>query len=925
MHHDFTYPLAVHGQEIGERAVDRVCSLIQWLYGEECEPRRLKCRIAPSIIARGEAELFGIASPRFSSRVYLPDGGFLNLRRLKLFATAASKTHSQRLLKLLSLVMFRTTRPVSSNEIVAIARNSGCIADSLISLPKRFRDRYQVIQCDLGKAYGEGESILGVPFLQHVELGGGLCAQASCFMALCLHERRSNSIWGVSEITKLASPATPGTSESVTLGGLSCRQMASFFQGTEIGLNCNRQTSVRVDRELASFALRSYVQSSIPVIVPVDLGRMWGDLIDEEKALGGSLLERNGFPLKRADERRLRLQNHALVVIGVSRDGGEFMLNDPATAPFLAATIDELYMVRRYGKHVKNCDVPRPASDLEDFEVLPVTPGPVRMPLLTLKEQSRWLAAQEDRPQPRGLLERLRGTLANFRPVTVRGTKVPNYRGLRLSETDLRLIEVDGSKDVWVNALRPVLGGSSGPMAEVVCDRVKENWLWAHHVNCADSEGEFAESFWLWNAEKTAYQCGQDPSGILICVWARKAEGREWLIVLPPTELDSEGDVHGRSLRKRPEDEARPRERRDWSKSLRASLMSSFSTSGVAISPGAESLFPYRCESYEHSENGHPIPKEVSAEVYLMMQAEVDRDGDGRSPRRSPDAVEFLAGLGQRKIEEVAHSLARSFNESGSSIIGLASFIPEIAFPHRKRAGNLGVRAVGNLVAIAEALQETGHPAHVIELVCGSQVRGLRRSADDSSGYDVELVSPSAGRDCVISNLERVCRTMAKRGPDVSLALELEPGPYFLLRDWESLKEFATKISTSRSPELRRFVGFNLDVAHWRLAGIDVEAVRRNKEVMRRIVHAHLAGHHRCAHFGDVVPLDINSPQEFAPWIELLEDVLKERATGSSNDNGPKFSGYVSLELEASRSSRLVMLGFQQLSELIRTDSPERS
>src|SRR4051812_31309281 len=48
----------------------------------------LTFRYAPSIVARTEAELFGLSTPRFSVRVYFGDegGSFCNARRINEFA-----------------------------------------------------------------------------------------------------------------------------------------------------------------------------------------------------------------------------------------------------------------------------------------------------------------------------------------------------------------------------------------------------------------------------------------------------------------------------------------------------------------------------------------------------------------------------------------------------------------------------------------------------------------------------------------------------------------------------------------------------------------------------------------------------------------------------------------------------------------------
>jgi len=110
-------------------------------------------------------------------------------------------------------------------------------------------------------------------------------------------------------------------------------------------------------------------------------------------------------------------------------------------------------------------------------------------------------------------------------------------------------------------------------------------------------------------------------------------------------------------------------------------------------------------------------------------------------------------------------------------------------------------------------------------------------------------------------------------------------------------------------------VGVNLDIAHWRLArDITPELVWDTPVVRNRIVHAHIAGHHRCSHLGDLPLRDLNQPEDFRPWLDLVDRI----ASDWRDPLLPQFSGYVSLEMEAAKARGLVSDSTQDLAGLLR-------
>lgn len=70
--------------QVGANEIQWVSQVLHnWLFGQQAPPGELRYRLAPSLIARSECELFAVSAPRFAVRVRFKDGSFANLRRIK--------------------------------------------------------------------------------------------------------------------------------------------------------------------------------------------------------------------------------------------------------------------------------------------------------------------------------------------------------------------------------------------------------------------------------------------------------------------------------------------------------------------------------------------------------------------------------------------------------------------------------------------------------------------------------------------------------------------------------------------------------------------------------------------------------------------------------------------------------------------------
>lgn len=384
-------------EQIGKHAIVRVDRLCRWLFGPGTEPHY---HFAPSIITRSECELFGISGPRFAIRKYVftekeSEGrgisALFNLRRLQWFCNSIRNAHP---------TLFQ------EDQLAAFADHGGALADSLIIPPKRY-DAFHVMRCNLGSYYGlEAGSPGLLPFLQHIQLGGGMCAQACIFMSLCLQEQYASGISGVAELTAIANEGN-----KLNVKGLEDSQIIRVLNSEKCGLAAFREViapnwnSSRTRSRMLSAALRAYALSNVPVICVLDLTKFAGLHLPYFLRRWFSVYGKNGVVLRprktpAADCRgrppakspatkdckpgadchtrppeeiptaeKRKPAKHAVLVVGCDRTGGlksRFLLNDPAKYPLFQATFRDL----------------RNAAINQNLTLIPVLPPAVKTPLL---------------------------------------------------------------------------------------------------------------------------------------------------------------------------------------------------------------------------------------------------------------------------------------------------------------------------------------------------------------------------------------------------------------------------------------------------------------------------------------------------------------------------------------------------------------
>lgn len=342
------------------------------------------------------------------------------------------------------------------------------------------------------------------------------------------------------------------------------------------------------------------------------------------------------------------------------------------------------------------------------------------------------------------------------------------------------------------------------------------------------------------------------------------------------------------------------------------SVITSFDTTGILAGkqPIYKLLDAALSTDSGKSEIAIPIELYVSMEPDLFRIARSSNLLGRKRPLMTEDVLGGLSAIHLGKLtKEIVKKVGLHCGER--PIIALATYIPEISKRNQATAGK-SESALAGVIHLARLLRESSplHKVFVVEAVAGSRFStGVASNRSGGSNDDaklnlnIELDEDHVVQDRVIERLENVVNEVtgvaSKNEGWPTIALELEPGPFFVLRDFETLCQLAERID--RNKLLYDKVGFNMDISHWRIAGIGIQEIREHVAVADRIVHAHISGHHPHAHFGDSIPTE-RDWLAFEPWIELTMDLMSPIMQKRRIERAlPQFSGFVSVELEASQ------------------------
>lgn len=351
-----------------------------------------EARIAPSLITRGEIQIFGCSTPRFALRIYFRNSpGFLNIRRLRPLETILQRRKASTEPPQSSL------HTLSHEEIVQILQDErqSCIADCLLPHPQDISlDDYHILKVRLSDAYGETLSgfnahYSSTPFVKNVSLGGGLCAQACCFMSTALLHDHALGVHGLADITALANSPRH---RILSISDMNYPAMSRYFAAVSLAMTqqCTHAQcfdgpihGLKADTLEFESAIKSYLLSGIPVVLPVDTGRMLGfKSLDsaEPRQESDSIYKQNGLTIDVTKFDRTKPDRHCVVIVGVSKysEPGhtKFLFNDPSYFPFMDATVTELMDA---GPYLGN------TGQIDRTTFFSITPAAVKMPLLDYK------------------------------------------------------------------------------------------------------------------------------------------------------------------------------------------------------------------------------------------------------------------------------------------------------------------------------------------------------------------------------------------------------------------------------------------------------------------------------------------------------------------------------------------------------------
>jgi nucleoside phosphorylase/sugar phosphate isomerase/epimerase len=293
-------------------------------------------RIAPSIVTRSEAQLFGCDDLRFAIRTYLDDkGSFVNVRRMAEFQKRA-----------ISGILLDFSELASSHAFLFDYCGNGAreiepVADGALVPSDRLRSSYSILEAKLGEIYGEGSPITGTPYVRHLSTSGGAaCAQACIFMAsLLLHDRvltkggaQLHSLMEIDAIAKGGATQLPGEkrfANAYLLNGMKLTDMVVYLTAT--GKKATIE-SVPLGEDLKKSAaefsvrIRSFLRAGLPVIAIVRSGSL--DARDRSSPTPSRISGK---------------VDHVVLVVGASYTDDGFLVNDPSGKPFTEISATRLF------------------------------------------------------------------------------------------------------------------------------------------------------------------------------------------------------------------------------------------------------------------------------------------------------------------------------------------------------------------------------------------------------------------------------------------------------------------------------------------------------------------------------------------------------------------------------------------------------
>lgn len=865
--------------EVGGNGVEFLERLYEHLCGGEPNDGDIEYRLAPSIITRSECEILSLSAPRFAVRARFKNGTFINVRRMSRVAkwgTSWEEPQGQ-----LDTIEFdHETAKIKSPVEVHSLSSKRCLADGLIIPSRNVSKCFQFVDSDLYQAYGEdppSESIRGIPFVQSITLGGGLCAQAVCFMASCVLSEHAKGIHGLGEISAIVSKVAKSTDNRLLLlGGLNAENIRDYFNSEEVGLSSAVLTTNFLfwpamaiskwswfESHTGACVIDFYLRSGMPVVLLVDASKL-----PEYYGRCGAEIDKSVTD---------KVTRHAILAVGTFRRNGfkAFLVNDPSYLPLMQISEDELFKAR--------------VSTDSHLQFIPVTPKGVELHLLN----SELFKSKINENASPGLYTLIANLIVHCKHADC------TAHGLCKCFADTcdgpvqmgEFLLVNGEQFLDPVRVREFYGNG---VAELISNLPvqKAAWYWIQLRKIGKKRALI-----VWDASRKSVPCDIQPTyarRFIVSAWIQEDDAEQWILV-DSRDADRSGSVASKHMSTVHSDSMTKPIDGDH---LRLSVISSFVCT----------TFEKSCEILKVA---YSQISENCVDVYALMQSEKFIPVD-------VTAEQYLENLyyKDRHRTRVVKKVIQSIEKNELNVSGFATFFPSMSLPANHHLAKRSRMALTTTCLIAQEVCEYFECQSLVEIVGGSRIHGLYPALHKwGEGKDERTekinVTGLIGWKRAIRNLVRNLLLVrnslnAKSKPLPRIALELEPGPIFTINGKESLLRLVKLLD--KLGESCNSIGLNVDISHYRLAGIDPDFVESNEAIIKRVWHAHLAGHHRSAHFGDISPLTLNSIEDFKPWLRLLTKISRTNL---------QFSRTIALELEAAHSQKEMMNAIREAHQLL--------
>lgn len=851
-------------------ANNELFALIRWIFQKlginHHSPLDLPARVAPSFVTRCESEFLSLSAPRFAVRLQHPALGYVNLRRL---------AEIER--------MFRArTANLHPNSLPSQLRPKGPIADGLLRT-EAFAGEFHLLT--VPRNCGSAEGIHGqlCPYVGQLDsIGGGECAECVVMMVSQIMHRYVERVHGVAEVN---ASLLPPYLDLLNASGLTIDAIVAYLTnntsgpgGLSVSIELPQpmsDTQTHQRNNLFRAAIDVYLKSGFPVILPVDLTRMNKGFYAESTGEETGIYQANGVPdiVQRAWSRDKIKRPHAVLAVGTKTTSSlspfrncsdhEFLINDPATVPFLRASSSDIEDVIG----TKN-SLFHDSGHLQDLCYIPVVPAAVKMPLHVA------------RPTPGDRVEKISAIELAY----LCQRKLPAEPGTFLglihdSAPDsqfgaFRLFSVDELKSGTNNSFFVPDGKTSfeseipewllkTELPKFLSDLEQRgaNWVWMHYTTSRSRCAVFydAQCDLSWSQLH-----GNDPDFAAGRISSKFLENLSKALIGCISE-NKNGLWQFNELR---------RKRVEPANSVTSKIVTRPQNKTIALSrkaflPGLISSFDAECQFIDADYLWWPS-EELHCEFYCFMQSLISRwmAAGLKDLTTEPhlDAVKLLSLCTTNgEIREFVTNKLIGTYRPHVRIYALASFFQELSSDDKPTAYQ-GMAALQGLVTLAIALKQRGHPVRTVEIVCGSRVQSVARlrSVFDlpngrlsaSHPTVATLRSSTAGVRRLVLNIKKALSdsklAISLRENNIKIVLEAEPGALNVLNSadalWSVVKELnATQIGTVAMQDI---VALNLDVAHFRQAGITEEDVA-NLCSLRQFAHIHVSGFDPKGHFGD--------------------------------------------------------------------------